>query len=223
MTQQNEKPNLIEPKEIIAFIDKQKASVQHATGLQLLRRAAETIAFHSDVIEQYKDRDQQIGFQIAEVLGEEFKQAFPDSFGFEDVLIYLAGMREQIGNLQQGILERDEIIREYESPVGAVVSADESKTICADPFFAHDDEKYADPFSEDAGLEHLPQLNSNEDRAGCSAMMQSANGMSHSEIVNNFKEFAYTMKGFVIAAAQFDQRELMRREVEGVIDKLYTL
>lgn len=220
MTQQNEKPDFIEPKEIIAFIDKQKASVQHATGLQLLRRAAETIAFQGDVIEKFSDRDQQIGLQVAEVLGEEFKQAFPTVFGLEDVLIYIAGMREQIGNLQQGILDRDEIIRDYDSPV----SADAPKIT-----LAHDDEKYEDPFNthEEDGLGDLPQFNHENDpqvvSIGSSAMASygETNGVSHSELEADFIKFAYTMKGFVIAAAQYDPRDLMIREVEGVINKLY--
>lgn len=214
MTQQNEKPDFIEPKEIIAFIDKQKASVQHATGLQLLRRAAETIAFQGDVIEKFSDRDQQIGLQVAEVLGEEFKQAFPTVFGLEDVLIYIAGMREQIGNLQQGILDRDEIIRDYESPVDAVASADGPQII-----LAHD---YEDPFNahEEDGLGGLPHFDHGVDPqvVGCGvASGGSVDGVSRSEIVSRSKEFAHTVKGFVIAAAQLDPHGSMTREVENFI------
>lgn len=212
MTQQNEKPDFIEPKEIIAFIDKQKASVQHATGLQLLRRAAETIAFQDDVIEKFSDRDQQISLQVAEVLGEEFKQAFPTAFTLEDVLTYIAGMREQIGNLQQGILDRDQIISDYESPVNAEAQADE---------------QYVDPFNvhEEDGMQHLPQLNHGEDPqvVSCGVASGSVDGISRSELVTDFKKFAYTMKGFVIAAAQYDQRGTMIREVEDVIDKIYNI
>ena len=220
MTQQNEKPDFIEPKEIIAFIDKQKASVQHATGLQLLRRAAETIAFQGDVIEKFSDRDQQIGLQVAEVLGEQFKQAFPTVFGLEDVLIYIAGMREQIDNLQQGILDRDEIIRDYESPVDAVASADGPKII-----LAHDNEKYADPFNthEEDEMQHLQEFDHSVDPqvVSCGVASGSADGISRSELVTDFKKFAYTMKGFVIAAAQYDQRGAMIREVEDVINKIW--
>ena len=207
MTQQNEKPDFIEPKEIIAFIDKQKASVQHATGLQLLRRAAETIAFQGDVIEKFSDRDQQIGLQVAEVLGEEFKQAFPTVFGLEDVLIYIAGMREQIGNLQQGIQDRDEIIRDYESPVDAV---DASNVMYEDPFNAH----------EDDGLGGLPHFDHGADPQVVScgiASGGSVDGVSRSEIVSRSKEFAHTVKGFVIAAAQLDPHGSMTREVENFI------
>lgn len=210
MTQQNEKPDFIEPKEIIAFIDKQKASVQHATGLQLLRRAAETIAFQGDVIEKFSDRDQQIGLQVAEVLGEEFKQAFPTVFGLEDVLIYIAGMREQIGNLQQGILDRDEIIRDYESPVDAV---DASNVMYEDPFNAH----------EDDGLGGLPHFDHGADPQVVScgiASGGSVDGVSRSEIVSRSKEFAHTVKGFVIAAAQLDPHGSMTREVENFIEDI---
>ena len=210
MTQQNEKPDFIEPKEIIAFIDKQKASVQHATGLQLLRRAAETIAFQGDVIEKFSDRDQQIGLQVAEVLGEEFKQAFPTVFGLEDVLIYIAGMREQIGNLQQGILDRDEIIRDYESPVDAVGA---SNVMYEDPFNAH----------EDDGLGGLPHFDHGVDPQVVScgiASGGSVDGVSRSEIVSRSKEFAHTVKGFVIAAAQLDPHGSMTREVENFIEDI---
>lgn len=210
MTQQNEKPDFIEPKEIIAFIDKQKASVQHATGLQLLRRAAETIAFQGDVIEKFSDRDQQIGLQVAEVLGEEFKQAFPTVFGLEDVLIYIAGMREQIDNLQQSILDRDEIIRDYESPVDAVGA---SNVMYEDPFNAH----------EDDGLGDLPHFNHGADPqvVGCGvASGGSVDGVSRSEIVSRSKEFAHTVKGFVIAAAQLDPHGSMTREVENFIEDI---
>ena len=210
MTQQNEKPDFIEPKEIIAFIDKQKASVQHATGLQLLRRAAETIAFQGDVIEKFSDRDQQIGLQVAEVLGEQFKQAFPTVFGLEDVLIYIAGMREQIGNLQQGIQDRDEIIRDYESPVDAVGA---SNVMYEDPFNAH----------EDDGLGDLPHFNHGVDPqvVGCGvASGGSVDGVSRSEIVSRSKEFAHTVKGFVIAAAQLDPHGSMTREVENFIEDI---
>lgn len=210
MTQQNEKPDFIEPKEIIAFIDKQKASVQHATGLQLLRRAAETIAFQGDVIEKFSDRDQQIGLQVAEVLGEEFKQAFPTVFGLEDVLIYIAGMREQIGNLQQGIQDRDEIIRDYESPVDAVSA---SNVMYEDPFNAH----------EDDGLGGLPHFDHGVDPQVVScgvASGGSVDGVSRSEIVSRSKEFAHTVKGFVIAAAQLDPHGSMTREVENFIEDI---
>lgn len=210
MTQQNEKPDFIEPKEIIAFIDKQKASVQHATGLQLLRRAAETIAFQGDVIEKFSDRDQQIGLQVAEVLGEQFKQAFPTVFGLEDVLIYIAGMREQIDNLQQGIFDRDEIIRDYESPVDAV---DASNVMYEDPFNAH----------EDDGLGGLPHFDHGADPQVVScgiASGGSVDGVSRSEIVSRSKEFAHTVKGFVIAAAQLDAHGSMIREVENFIEDI---
>ena len=222
MTQQNEKPDFIEPKEIIAFIDKQKASVQHATGLQLLRRAAETIAFQGDVIEKFSDRDQQIGLQVAEVLGEQFKQAFPTVFGLEDVLIYIAGMREQIDNLQQSILDRDEIIRDYESPVNAVASADGPKII-----LAHDNEKYADPFNahEEDEMQHLQEFDHSVDPqvVSCGVASGSADGINRFDVVKRSKEFAHTVKGFVIAAAQFDQHGLMIREVENFIEDVNNL
>lgn len=210
MTQQNEKPDFIEPKEIIAFIDKQKASVQHATGLQLLRRAAETIAFQGDVIEKFSDRDQQIGLQVAEVLGEEFKQAFPTVFGLEDVLNYIAGMREQIGNLQQGIQDRDEIIRDYESPVDAVGA---SNVMYEDPFNAHEDDGLGDLPHFDHGVD--PQVVSCGVASG-----GSVDGVSRSEIVSRSKEFAHTVKGFVIAAAQLDPHGSMTREVENFIEDI---
>lgn len=217
MTQQNEKPDFIEPKEIIAFIDKQKASVQHATGLQLLRRAAETIAFQGDVIEKFSDRDQQIGLQVAEVLGEQFKQAFPTVFGLEDVLIYIAGMREQIDNLQQGIFDRDEIIRDYESPVDVVTSADGPQII-----LARVDEKYEDPFNahEEDGMQHLQEFDHSVDPqvVSCGVASGSVDGISRFDVVKRSKEFAHTVKGFVIAAAQIDPHGLMIREVENFIE-----
>ena len=210
MTQQNQKPDFIEPKEIIDFINKQNVSEEKALGLRLLRRAAETIAFQGDVIEKFSDRDQQIGLQVAEVLGEQFKQAFPTVFGLEDVLIYIAGMREQIGNLQQGILDRDEIIRDYESPVDAVGA---SNVMYEDPFNAH----------EDDGLGGLPHFDHGADPqvVGCGvASGGSVDGVSRSEIVSRSKEFAHTVKGFVIAAAQLDPHGSMTREVENFIEDI---
>ena len=210
MTQQNQKPDFIEPKEIIDFINKQNVSEEKALGLRLLRRAAETIAFQGDVIEKFSDRDQQIGLQVAEVLGEQFKQAFPTVFGLEDVLIYIAGMREQIGNLQQGIQDRDEIIRDYESPVDAVGA---SNVMYEDPFNAH----------EDDGLGGLPHFDHGADPqvVGCGvASGGSVDGVSRSEIVSRSKEFAHTVKGFVIAAAQLDAHGSMIREVENFIEDI---
>ena len=210
MTQQNQKPDFIEPKEIIDFINKQNVSEEKALGLRLLRRAAETIAFQGDVIEKFSDRDQQISLQVAETLGEEFKQAFPVAFAIDDVLAYIAGMREQIGNLQQGIQDRDEIIRDYESPVDAVGA---SNVMYEDPFNAH----------EDDGLGDLPHFNHGVDPqvVGSNAMSRgSADGVSRSELVTDFKKFAYTMKGFVIAAAQLDPHGSMTREVENFIEDI---
>lgn len=210
MTQQNQKPDFIEPKEIIDFINKQNVSEEKALGLRLLRRAAETIAFQGDVIEKFSDRDQQIGLQVAETLGEEFKQAFPTAFAIDDVLAYIAGMREQIGNLQQGIQDRDEIIRDYESPVDAVGA---SNVMYEDPFNAHEDDGLG-------GLQHFnhgvdPQV------VGCGvASGGSVDGVSRSEIVSRSKEFAHTVKGFVIAAAQLDPHGSMTREVENFIEDI---
>ena len=210
MSQQNQKPDFIEPKEIIDFINKQNVSEEKALGLRLLRRAAETIAFQGDVIEKCSDRDQQIGLQVAETLGEEFKQAFPTAFAIDDVLAYIAGMREQIGNLQQGIQDRDEIIRNYESPVDAVGA---SNVMYEVPFNAH----------EDDGLGDLPHLNHGVDPqvVGCGvASGGSVDGVSRSEIVSRSKEFAHTVKGFVIAAAQLDPHGSMTREVANFIEDI---
>ena len=210
MTQQNQKTDFIEPKEIIDFINKQNVSEEKALGLRLLRRAAETIAFQGDVIEKFSDRDQQIGLQVAETLGEEFKQAFPTAFAIEDVLNYIAGMREQIGNLQQGIQDRDEIIRDYESPVDAVGA---SNVMYEDPFNAH----------EDDGLGGLPHFDHGVDPQVVScgvASGGSVDGVSRSEIVSRSKEFAHTVKGFVIAAAQLDPHGSMTREVENFIEDI---
>ena len=210
MTQQNQKPDFIEPKEIIDFINKQNVSEEKALGLRLLRRAAETIAFQGDVIEKFSDRDQQISLQVAETLGEEFKQAFPVAFAIDDVLAYIAGMREQIGNLQQGIQDRDEIIRDYESPVDAVGA---SNVMYEDPFNAHEDDGLG-------GLPHFdhgaaPQV------VGCGvASGGSVDGVSRSEIVSRSKEFAHTVKGFVIAAAQLDAHGSMIREVKNFIEDI---
>ena len=210
MAQQNQKPDFIEPKEIIDFINKQNVSEEKALGLRLLRRAAETIAFQGDVIEKFSDRDQQIGLQVAETLGEEFKQAFPTAFAIEDVLNYIAGMREQIGNLQQGIQDRDEIISDYESPVDAV---DASNVMYEDPFNAH----------EDDGLGDLPHFDHGADPQVVScgvASGGSVDGVSRSEIVSRSKEFAHTVKGFMIAAAQLDHHGSMTREVENFIEDI---
>lgn len=210
MAQQNQKPDFIEPKEIIDFINKQNVSEEKALGLRLLRRAAETIAFQGDVIEKFSDRDQQISLQVAETLGEEFKQAFPVAFAIDDVLAYIAGMREQIGNLQQGIQDRDEIIRDYESPVDAVGA---SNVMYEDPFNAH----------EDDGLGGLPHFDHGADPQVVScgiASGGSVDGVSRSEIVSRSKEFAHIVKGFVIAAAQFDHHGSMIREVEKFIENI---
>ena len=209
MTQQNQKPDFIEPKEIIDFINKQNVSEEKALGLRLLRRAAETIAFQGDVIEKFSDRDQQIGLQVAETLGEEFKQAFPTAFAIDDVLAYIAGMREQIGNLQQGIQDRDEIIRDYESPVDAVGA---SNVMYEDPFNAH----------EDDGLGGLPHFDHGVDPqvVGCGVASGSVDGVSRFEIASRSKEFAHIVKGFVIAAAQLDPHGSMTREVENFIEDI---
>ena len=210
MTQQNQKPDFIEPKEIIDFINKQNVSEEKALGLRLLRRAAETLAVQGDVIEKFSDRDQQISLQVAETLGVEFKQAFPTAFAIDDVLTYIAGMREQIWNLQQGIQDRDEIIRDYESPVDAVGA---SNVMYEDPFNAHEDDGLGDLLHFNHGVD--PQV------VGCGvASGGSVDGVSRSEIVSRSKEFAHTVKGFVIAAAQLDPHGSMTREVENFIEDI---
>lgn len=210
MTQQNQKPDFIEPKEIIDFINKQNVSEEKALGLRLLRRAAETIAFQGDVIEKFSDRDQQISLQVAETLGEEFKHAFPVAFAIDDVLAYIAGMREQIGNQQQGIQDRDKIISDYESPEDVLGA---SNVMYEDPFNAH----------EDDGLGDLPHFDHGADPQVVScgvASGGSVDGVSRSEIVSRSKEFAHTVKGFVIAAAQLDTHGSMIREVENFIEDI---
>jgi len=47
--------DIVYPAEIIAFLEKQQISEEAATGIKLLRRAAESIAFWLDEINRLKD------------------------------------------------------------------------------------------------------------------------------------------------------------------------
>ena len=48
--------DLISPDEIVDFIKKQNVSEEKATGIKLLRRSAETIAYLQDKIAIFKDQ-----------------------------------------------------------------------------------------------------------------------------------------------------------------------
>lgn len=216
MSQQNKNVEFVKPSEILAFLDKQQVDESKATGLRLLRRAAETIAYQQEVIDQYMTRDQHLGAAIVNVLGEEFKKAFPTEFNHDDVLQYLAGMQEQINNLQQGLLERDQIIEGYEQPK-IELDIPDIKVEFVDPFEEDKQDIGLSAFSY--ASEHGAQSCDSSSAIGSLPKMGDAIA-TRNELLKRSKEFAFTMRGFVISNSQNDPKEILLQEAQYLIDQL---
>lgn len=118
--------DLVSPDELVNYIRARNVSEESATGIKLLRRAAETIAWKDDEIrrlsEQAKtaatdDNNEDPLEQIVHALGADFHEKHPEGYDLHDVLQHIDDLNVQLGGLQQGIIERDQVIEELEKPV----------------------------------------------------------------------------------------------------------
>lgn len=133
----NQPKDLVSPDEIVAYIGERNVTESAATGIKLLRRSAETIAWLTDQLtdmpkntedqskteqdpEHHHDETLE---QVALALGADFTESLPWQYTLDDVLEYIANMQTQLGGLKQGIIERDQIIERYEQPVMCVAEA----------------------------------------------------------------------------------------------------
>lgn len=120
--EQNTPQDLVSPDEILDFLKERKVSPEAATGIRLLNRAATTIAYQRDMLGKQSDviraRIAQLD-DIALALGADFQEKFPDDYTVHDVLRYIEDLYVQMTGLQQGIIDRDQIIENFErkSPV----------------------------------------------------------------------------------------------------------
>lgn len=120
--EQNTPQDLVSPDEILDFLKERKVSPEAATGIRLLHRAATTIAYQRDMLGKQSDviRARIAQFDdIALALGADFQEKFPDDYTVHDVLRYIEDLYVQMTGLQQGIIDRDQIIENFErtSPV----------------------------------------------------------------------------------------------------------
>ena len=119
-------PTLISPDDLVAFIRKANVSEEAATGLKLMRQAAETIAWQNDQLRRLSEQrgiaaadedDVDPLEQIVHALGADFHEKYPDGYDLHDVLQHIDDMHVQLVGLQEGIIERDRVIEELEKPV----------------------------------------------------------------------------------------------------------
>lgn len=120
--EKNTPQDLVSPDEILDFLKERKVSPEAATGIRLLNRAATTIAYQSDMLSKQSDVIRaRIGQfdDIALALGADFQEKFQDGYTVHDVLRYIEDLYVQMTGLQQGIIDRDQIIENFErtSPV----------------------------------------------------------------------------------------------------------
>ncbi len=129
--------DLVSPDEIVAYIQERKVSEKAAAGIKLLRRAAETIAWQQDQFDNKAVRTEAAAEagsdptpphdetldQVALALGADFTDNLPWQYTLKDVLEYIENMHVQLTGLQQGIIERDQIIDRYEQPVSRTAEA----------------------------------------------------------------------------------------------------
>ena len=110
--------NLIEPQELIDFIKKSAVSEEAATGLRLMRRAAETIAYQQDLLSKNENptTDNDDLHQVALAFGADFNEKYPYSYSLANILEHVAQLHEQIDGLQQAVIDREEQIEQMEKP-----------------------------------------------------------------------------------------------------------
>ena len=112
--------DLISPDEIVDFIKKQNVSEEKATGIKLLRRSAETIAYLQDKIAIFEDgqhiknvndgADLDSLEQIALALGIE-------DHSLDSVLEHIESMHNERNIHIAGIAQRDAVIEQTEEQI----------------------------------------------------------------------------------------------------------
>lgn len=116
---------LVSPDDLVAFIRKANVSEEAATGLKLMRQAAETIAWLDDELRRARnepkaaaadDDNVELLDQVAHALGADFHEKH-QIYGLNEILQHIDDLHAQLDGLQQGIIERDRVIEELEKPV----------------------------------------------------------------------------------------------------------
>jgi len=91
-----------------------------------MRRAAETIAWQKDELRRLAEKPEDPAAdddnvdpleQIVHALGADFHEKYPDGYDLHDVLQHIDDMHVQLVGLQDGIIQRDNVIKDYEQPV----------------------------------------------------------------------------------------------------------
>lgn len=134
MTTSNQAPkDIVSPDEIIAFLKQQSVSEEKATGIKLLRRAAETIAYQSDTIAQIEERVSALDEQ-EDTLIENKNELTAIWAGIQELALTLNqsvdlspvatlelldgavnSLMTQNEQLRAAMVERDALIQQYES------------------------------------------------------------------------------------------------------------
>lgn len=146
MTTSNQAPkDIVSPDEIIAFLKQQSVSEEKATGIKLLRRAAETIAYQSDTIAQIEERVSALDEQ-EDTLIENKNELTAIWAGIQELALTLNqsvdlspvttlelldgavnSLMTQNEQLRAAMVERDTLIQQYESQPQEVVKPDHNE------------------------------------------------------------------------------------------------
>lgn len=109
-------PNdIVNPDELVEYIQSRNVSEAKATGLKLMRRAADTIAWQDSELRRLQSEDPLD--QVVHALGADFHEKHPDGYDLHDVLQHIEDLHVQLVGLQDGIIQRDQVIADYEQPV----------------------------------------------------------------------------------------------------------
>lgn len=201
--EQNTPQDLVSPDEILDFLKERKVSPEAATGIRLLNRAATTIAYQSDMLGKQSDviRARIAQFDdIALALGADFQEKFPDDYTVHDVLRYIEDLYVQMTGLQQGIIDRDQIIENFERK--SPVPLEPSIPVIV---FDHDEE---------------PQYPSYEDKCDqADSIGQSASGADH-QWIDQTTKFLYKVYGVMLALGSNNPSLIrIQGEAEQLFDK----
>ena len=127
---------IVTADEIIDYIRDRKVSEEAAYGIKLLRRAAETIAWQTNVIDtvpetpettagEDPDQDAQPFHdetleQVALALGADFYEKYPDTYSLHDVLEHIKEMHQTVAILNTSNLQLQQTLDEIDDQNRAV-------------------------------------------------------------------------------------------------------
>lgn len=137
---------IVTADEIIDYIRDRKVSEEAAYGIKLLRRAAETIAWQTNVIStvpeatettagEDSDQDDQPFHdetleQVALALGADFYEKYPETYSLHDVLEHIKEMHQTVAILNTSNLQLQQTLDEIDDQNRAVSYAEDQK-VCA--------------------------------------------------------------------------------------------